>query len=210
MRRSHRRPRLSAALVSLVAVLSVQVGVVTSSATASADPEITAVTPDVSGTTVTLAFAVDRFERSIGSAVCTLTDAAQEVTTVSCGTSAEGPGKKMTTYSTTLSGLDEGDHVFGVTVTTAHGGRSATASVPFSIAVVPPADAAAACAALDGGTFVADLYWWQLWNCDFTATSMEQVAAETPVFEQFCVLQGGTFHTGGAAPGTYSFSCWTF
>jgi hypothetical protein len=203
-----RRPRcVASALAAVLAVVAVQLTAAVSSATASAVPVVTVSAPEVDGSTVTIGFEVDRFERSIGSADCTLTDSALVVTSVGCGDPSQGSVKKATVYSTTLADLPDGDYVFGVTVTMAHGERSVTATESFTI---PTADASTVCAALDDGVFVADLYWWQKWNCDFTATSGDVVVVNTPVFEQFCIADGGVFHGGGAAPGTYSFGCWIF
>lgn len=216
MDRPHLRRRLRRRLAAaLAAAVLAALGLATApAASANERPHLTFETPAVSGTSAALGFTMNRAEHAIASAVCTLT-AGDVVTAVSCGTTAAGPVRKSTVFTTTITDLAAGDYVYAATVTLTDGGTAA-ATESFTVPPTDPggpvapvefADAATACAALDG-SFVAHASWWQLWTCDFDATA-EQGAAAATGFAPVCFVDGGVgFGQGVVGPGRYEVSCW--
>ena len=120
--------------VGLGAVAALTIGLMGIAGPASAAPPtsnsapvatITAVEPV--GNTVTVRYTINRAAKQISQPVCTL----DTFTTVGCGDQTGPSTKKLTTYSTTLTGLESGDHAFAVTFTLTDGG-SATATALFT------------------------------------------------------------------------------
>lgn len=209
---ARRRP-LATLFVAVTAAVLAQVAVLASSASADNRPTIAWSAPDVVGGDVTFAFTVNRGVKAIDTAACTLVDLDETETAVDCGAGSPGATRHETAYSVSVGGL-AGDHELRVLLTLTDGG-TATASVPVTVDPgdqvdpVVPADARSACAALPGGVFVEQDFWWRAWNCDFEASTTEMVQAQQPVFEAFCDADGGIqFASVGTVPGTYTFGCW--
>ena len=210
MHRSHLRRHLATALPAVaLAVLGLASA---PAASANARPHVTFDPPAIAGTSATLGFTMNRAEHAIASADCALT-LGEVVTPVSCGTPAAGPVRKSTVFTTTLSDLAAGDYVYAATVTLTDGG-TATATESFTAPPADPvgpvqyADAAKACAALDGAFAVGADGWWQLWSCDFDADA-EQGANASTGFAPLCFADGGVgFGQGVVGPGRYEVSCW--
>lgn len=201
---------LAAILVAVVGVFLAQITVLAAAADAANRPLVTFSEPEVNGSAVTLAFSVNRSAKAIASAVCTLTDSSEVETVVSCGTAAPGPGTRDTTYRTILADL-AGEHVFAVTVTLTDGGI-VTSTEPVAVEAGEPEEFAAAkdvCESLSGGVFAARQYWWQTWNCDFSADTSETVTAGRSALQPLCSDDGGIhFAEVGTVPGPYTFGCW--
>jgi hypothetical protein len=178
---------------------------------ASARPAVEVAQPDIAGTSAALAFTVNRAAHAIGEASCSLTDASEVVTDVSCGTPVAGPERRSTAYRTTLTDLSPGDYAYAVTITLTDGG-TATGSRRFTVEQPAPVEfaaSAASCQALGGSTFVAHAYWWQVWSCDFDATTADAGAAASADLGPLCLADGGLGFSGGlVAPGRYEVSCW--
>lgn len=209
---ARRRP-LATLFVAVTAAVLAQVSVLAWSASADNRPAVTVSAPEVVGADVTFAVTVNRSVKAIDTTVCTLLDADEVETVVDCGAATPGATRHETGFSVSVTGL-AGDHELRVSVTLTDGG-TATASAPVTVEPVDPvdpvepADARSACAALPGGVFVEQDFWWQAWNCDFEASTTEMVAAQQPVFEAFCDADGGIqFASIGTVPGTYTFGCW--
>jgi hypothetical protein len=178
---------------------------------ASSRPAVQVAQPDVAGASATLAFTVNRAAHAIGDASCSLTDASAAVTEVSCGTPVAGPERRSTAYQTTLSDLSPGEHTYAVTITLTDGG-TATGSRRFTVEQPAPVEfaaSAASCQALGGSTFVAHASWWQVWSCDFDATTADAGAAASADLGPLCLADGGVGFGGGMiGPGRYEVSCW--
>lgn len=105
--------------------------------------------------TVTVSYRMNRAAKQITQPVsCTL-----DTSTVDCGVQLS-TSKKLTTYSTTLTGLAAGSHTFAVTFILTDGG-TATAAVEF---IIDTPTLEEACASL-GGILVPGLS-GSLWACD--------------------------------------------
>ena len=161
----------AAILIALVGVVLAQITVLAASADAANRPSVTFSAPDVNGSTVALAFSVNRPVKAIASAVCTLTDSGETETVVSCGTAVPGAETRETTYRTILADV-AGEQLFVVTITLTDGG-TARSTEPVAVQAGEPEEFAAAkvvCESLSDGVFVAHQYWWQTWNCASTPT----------------------------------------
>lgn len=180
-------------------------------ASASSAPAVSLEPPSVSGASATLSFTVNRAAHSIARADCSVTDAAEVVTQVSCGEARPGPVRRSTVYETTLTGLAAGDHAYAVTITLTDGG-TATGTTSFTVEPPTPvefATTAATCQALPGGTFVVHAMWWLVWSCDFDAPTADAGAAASAALGPLCLADGGIGSGGGlVSPGRYEVSCW--
>jgi hypothetical protein len=204
----HRRARaiLTGALLAVVGQIGLAPAV-----SANSSPAVTFSDPGVAGTSATLGFTVNRAANAVDSVSCTLTDAADVVTEVACGSAAPGPVRRSTAFTTTVTDLASGDYEYAVTVTLTDGG-TATGGESFTIDEVeagPFGAAQVACRALPGSTFAADQYWWQVWSCDFDAATAEAGAAAASAATPLCLADGGYGLTAGfIGPGRYELSCW--
>lgn len=217
MHRPHPRLRpLAALILAPLAVLTVPAPAAHAESYAETHtdsrPAVTLAAPDVTGSSATLAFSVNRAVNAIGATACTLTDSTDVVTQVDCGTGIPGAARRTTDYTTTLTRMAAGDYVYAVTVTLTDGG-TATGTRPVTVSAVEPVPFAAsrgACESLPGGAFVADVFWWQVWTCDFDATSDDVVTGATAALEPQCLgTDGGVGFAGGlVAPGRYELTCW--
>jgi hypothetical protein len=206
MHRPHLRRHLA---TTLPAVVLAALGLAFApAASANARPHLSFDPPAVAGSSATLGFTMNRAEHAIASADCTVT-VGEVVTPVSCGTSAAGPVRRSTVFTTTLTDLAAGDYVYAATVTLTDGGTAA-ATEAFTVPPVAPvefAEAGAACATLDG-SFAAYPSDWQLWTCDFDADAEVGANAAT-AFAPRCFADGGVgFGQGVVGPGRYEVSCW--
>lgn len=209
MHRSLLRRRAGAVLGAALLATMGQV-VLAPPGSANASPAVSFAEPGIAGTSATLGFTVNRAANAVRSVSCTVTDATDATTQVPCGSAAPGPVRRSTTYTTTLADLAGGDHRYAVRVTLTDGG-TATGGVSFTIDVpVDPVGASeAACRDLPDGTFAADQYWWQVWSCDFDASTAQEGAAAASAATPLCLADGGYGLTGGfIGPGRYELSCW--
>jgi hypothetical protein len=210
MHRPHLHRRASAILgVALLAA----VGQIALAPAVSADssPAVSFSDPDVTGSSATLGFTVNRAANAIDSVSCALTDATDAVTVVACGSAAPGAVRRSTAFTTTVADLASGDYEYAVTVTLTDGG-TASGSESFTIDDVEVGELAAsraACRALPGSTFTAGVYWWQVWSCEFDAATAEEGAVAASAATPLCLADGGYgLSAGFSGPGRYELSCW--
>jgi hypothetical protein len=209
MHRPHLRRR-AGAILTLALLAGVGQVALAPAGSANARPAVSFDDPIVSGVSATLGFTLNRAANAVGSVSCSLIGAADVMTPVPCGSAAPGPVRRSTTYTTTLADLAGGDYRYAVSVTLTDGG-TATGGVAFTIDVpVDPVGASeAACRDLPGSTFVAGQYWWQVWSCDFDASTAETGAAAATAATPLCLADGGYGLTSGfIGPGRYELSCW--
>ncbi|RNM16402.1 hypothetical protein [Nocardioides pocheonensis] len=208
--RSPERRRTLAILAGAVLVAAGQLGLA-AGAQADSRPAVDVAEPSVSGTSASVSFTVNRGRQAIADATCTLTDVADVVTPVPCGAPAAGPVRRSTAYATTLTDLAPGRQVFVVSITLTDGG-TATGAQAFTVDEPAPVEFAASdasCRALPGGVFVAHESWWQVWSCEFEATTTDAGAAASAELGPLCLADGGIGFGGGlVAPGRYQASCW--
>ena len=135
----------------------------------SSDSPVPTATAAVTGDSAVVDYSINRAAKQIRQPVsCTL-----DGHPVDCG--RRGPSsKKLSSYSTTLTGLESGmKHAFQVTFTLADGG---TASATVQFAIAPPPTPQQACIA-QGGSYYPDYNFYR-WFCESAAPPHFPVGAQ--------------------------------
>lgn len=184
------------------AVAALTIGLVGVAGPASAAPPasnsapvatITAVAPV--GDTVTVTYTINRAAKQISQPVCTLD---MFTTTVDCGDQTGSSTKKLTTYSTTLTGLADDSYMFEVRFTLTDGG-TATTSAEFTITTAPStyAEWETACNSVSGQDFGS----FNSWTCRYALTETSSaLAALGPICDRLPgVIYTDTFEGDGVS-----------